>query len=185
MHRTATALAILALLGSAAQAADPTAVITRGFAEYTATGPIGNNNINDDKNVYWFYESSGTWLGQQVKSWFVFWDPRQSLAVKGDISFDANILFLMDTRAELLASAAFGKVGLTYDYSDAAVGLEAADAANTSTVSNVLRLSGSGWTASDPGDHVRVFTAVPEPSTYALLLAGLGVVGFMARRRKA
>jgi hypothetical protein len=26
-------------------------------------------------------------------------------------------------------------------------------------------------------------TAVPEPSTYAMLLVGLGLVGFMARRR--
>jgi hypothetical protein len=27
--------------------------------------------------------------------------------------------------------------------------------------------------------------AVPEPETYGMLLAGLGVVGFLARRRKA
>lgn len=27
-------------------------------------------------------------------------------------------------------------------------------------------------------------TAIPEPSTYALMLAGLGIVGFVARRRK-
>jgi hypothetical protein len=33
-------------------------------------------------------------------------------------------------------------------------------------------------------DNVTVI-AVPEPETYALMLAGLGLVGFMARRRKA
>jgi PEP-CTERM motif len=44
--------------------------------------------------------------------------------------------------------------------------------------------------ANDPGftylDDVslNISTAVPEPETYAMLLAGLGFLGFMARRRK-
>lgn len=34
-------------------------------------------------------------------------------------------------------------------------------------------------------DNVSVMAAVPEPETYAMLLAGLGLMGFIARRRKA
>jgi hypothetical protein len=34
-------------------------------------------------------------------------------------------------------------------------------------------------------DVAPVVTSTPEPATYALLLAGLGAVGFMARRRKS
>ena len=33
-------------------------------------------------------------------------------------------------------------------------------------------------------DDVRVAVAIPEPQTYALLLAGLGLLGFAARRKK-
>jgi hypothetical protein len=33
-------------------------------------------------------------------------------------------------------------------------------------------------------DSIKVTSPVPEPETYALLLAGLGVMGFIARRRR-
>lgn len=42
--------------------------------------------------------------------------------------------------------------------------------------------TGAGFQAADVAGFV---SAVPEPETYAMLLAGLGLVGFMARRRKA
>ena len=36
----------------------------------------------------------------------------------------------------------------------------------------------------DVGPAFSAISAIPEPETYAMLLAGLGLVGFMARRRK-
>lgn len=44
-----------------------------------------------------------------------------------------------------------------------------------------FRLSGTG----DVGNYTVTLAPVPEPESYALLLAGLGVMGFIARRRQA
>jgi hypothetical protein len=169
-----------ALAGSAFAADDPTASLDRPFVQYAGAGPIGNNNLNTG-TFYWMHESSGVWMGQNVESWFLVWDPSLS-GVRGSIEFDGAILGVMDERSELIGTADFGKPGVSYDYSRSAVGLEATDRANTSFSGEVLTLH---WVASNPGDHVRVFTAaVPEPQTYALMLAGLAAVGFMARRRR-
>lgn len=45
--------------------------------------------------------------------------------------------------------------------------------------------NGSGIRVLESGEHQDVvYAPVPEPETYALLMAGLGAVSFMARRRK-
>jgi hypothetical protein len=180
MKKLAFIAVALLSAGLAQGADDPSASLNRNFAEYTGAGPIGNNNLNSN-TFYWMFESSGSLMGQNVNSWFLIWDP-SSGNVNGSVTFDGEILGVMDQRAELIVSASFGKSGVSYDYSNALIGLEYGDRANTSFSGEVLTF---GWNASNPGDHVRVFTAaIPEPQTYALMLAGLGAVGFMARRRR-
>jgi hypothetical protein len=64
------------------------------------------------------------------------------------------------------------------------------DTATTLTQLNLtgpLTLSVSGLSGSNASysGTVNVTAVVPEPETYALMLGGLGLVGFAARRRKA
>ena len=58
-------------------------------------------------------------------------------------------------------------------------------AANTDTFLTI-KFTGSNPKLNFGGSfNASTVSAVPEPETYAMLLAGLGVVGFMARRRKS
>jgi PEP-CTERM motif len=55
-------------------------------------------------------------------------------------------------------------------------------AANTSMLS--FKAMGTDDSLGGSLDAVSVTTAVPEPETWALILGGLGIVGFVARRRR-
>jgi hypothetical protein len=58
---------------------------------------------------------------------------------------------------------------------------------STTTLATVQQYMGDGeaayWHLSATGDLTYNVPAIPEPSEYALMLAGLGMLGFMARRR--
>jgi hypothetical protein len=53
-------------------------------------------------------------------------------------------------------------------------------------LSGPISMTANVWAANTPGStqDLVVFAPVPEPETYAMMLAGLGLMGFVTRRRK-
>lgn len=57
--------------------------------------------------------------------------------------------------------------------------------ANTTTTNLISGASSTVYGGTGKFSTQVIISSVPEPETYAMILAGLGIVGFMSRRRKA
>ena len=129
----------------------------------------------------------------------VLWDSGLVSAAQGSHTFNANNLTLA-VPGTLAWTVQFGGIdagetsGLFFN-NGPTVGTSPNFDVVTGTLVNppagqdfYYRASATGWdvvTTANPDNLSARFTAVPEPSTWALLTGGLGFLGFMARRRKA
>ncbi len=111
---------------------------------------------------------------------FVFF-PTAGRSATGTISFNQNVIAIQRGSGQINAARSNQlETGLT-DFTNLG-GLEAGDIitrTGAKTISFNLQASATGQ------DVFRVITAVPEASTWAMMLTGFGLVGVGARRRRA
>ncbi|MFZ4689996.1 MAG: PEPxxWA-CTERM sorting domain-containing protein [Polymorphobacter sp.] len=200
--RTIATAAALAAVAVPAQAVITVGTLTGGN-QFTRGGTfvlipggtVALNAFNTD-NIYGLNEKQNVVLasdlvvqigdspilaGTGVNSHLIFADPAAAGTniASGSITFRTKIRGVILLRSNLLASNATFNNGLT-TYGTMQ-GTEASDILSFN--GNVLNYSFFNSAATT--DMIRVLTAVPEPQTWAMLVAGFGLIGVAARRRKS
>jgi len=87
------------------------------------------------------------------------------------------------------AGAGLAGLGITFDFVSKSPSLSPTALLRNITTGNYWESGYRGWSTTGTVKLVTftdtsVMAAVPEPETYAMLLAGMGLMGFVARRRK-
>ena len=183
---------------------------TAGGVFIKLTPPLSNplgppNSVGNDTfqnpNLYAFDEDQNIFLaaalavdvgtnpvpaGSTVASHYVFFDPGPTQNIIGTVNFDSNIVAIITSTGNLLASDFLVNTGVNY-LNPGARGLEVGDSVTISGPRQIL----FNTSASTPGDYVRVLTefspaaaAAPEPGSLFLLAGGLAAVAIRLRRRR-
>lgn len=113
----------------------------------------------------------------------LFWQVGSSATLGTSTTFAGNILadqsITMNTSAKILCGRAIALVGAVTMDTNTISGDCSAYAGGTGSTDY-----GSGGYGGDQNFTIPVVSPVPEPETYAMLLVGLGLIGFMARRKR-
>ena len=124
-------------------------------------------------------------MGSTVASHYIFFDPNSTTSQIGNVTFDSEIFGIMTSTSNLAASDFLINTGVNY-LNPSLRGLESGDSVTIIGL-NTIQVN---WTASTPGDYIRVLTdfspgaVVPIPASVWLFGTGLlGLVG-IARHKK-
>jgi hypothetical protein len=176
---------------------------TNGGTFVKLSDPIGNvgDNNHQSNNLFGFDEKQNVFLssnltvdivaagqnnplsaGQEVASHYIFFDPAVNRTITGTVEFDSDIVAIITSRDNLIASD--GLVNLSANYlSPDLRGLEAGDGV---TITGARTIS-VDFFANSPGDYIRVLTqfspaAAPEPGTFAVIIFSLFTISLLRRR---
>lgn len=175
LKKTALALALAALCGAASASAEPVLVMANG-----SVGQSFNLGALADYSLWGLWHSG---IHGSVADSITF-----SLATPASFSFTYGSLYLSSWSDVSSYAIALDDTLLTPAFT-AAAAAPAAESFSTELAlaagSHTLSIKNVGALMLGGSYQLQMVTSpVPEPETWALMLGGLGLVGFASRRRK-
>ena len=167
---TALALATASLTAQAADISAPTKILTLDADGFSAFGDkfAGNHALDTFTDKFQFTSTALSSLTADVTSYD---KPNGGLNLTQFSLFDGNGSLVGGTQVSTGAEDHW-----TLSYNNLAVGTYYVQVAG-----NIFGKPASSFSGNV---SLTALSPVPEPETYAMMLAGLGMVGFAARRRK-
>ncbi|MDB5934305.1 MAG: hypothetical protein JWQ01_1649 [Massilia sp.] len=160
-----------------AQTGSPLARTAGAYSYRASAGPVSN------------FFPAGTaggdvWLSPTVSNDTITFDSFGAVTGFGGNFFGSNVNGLFDPGRTMVLTATDGTTTRTVNLSNTTLSTFLGFISDNPLASVTLHSDGvPGVTYWSTANNVTLGLPVPEPETYAMLLAGLGLVGFMLRRR--
>jgi hypothetical protein len=174
-------LLVLAAAALSLQAPVTWADVAVALHEDFASSATFNGTLTFSDNFDTLKGVSGMLTGGPYGPWEIGWTYRLGMGLPATAqTFDSNPNTYEDWLMEgvIVGHASF-YIGISWYFADGNQNFKLALSPDT----DVLYAGIGSQAVSDPAVSYQV-GAIPEPETYAMMLAGLGLLGFMARRRK-